>query len=193
MISIALSKGRILEETLPLLARVGLRPKEDPERSRKLIVADRAPRRAAGRGARFRRAHLRRQWRRGASASPAATCSLEHGGAGLYQPIDLGIARCRIDGGGAPRLRLRGRGAAGRAAAHRHQVREPDARALRGQGRARGPDQAVRLDGARAAAGPCRRHRRPGFERQDAAREQPGRGGGDSCRSRRAWSSTRRR
>ena len=31
MISIALSKGRILEETLPLLARVGLRPKEDPE------------------------------------------------------------------------------------------------------------------------------------------------------------------
>jgi ATP phosphoribosyltransferase len=38
MISIALSKGRILEETMPLLARVGLRPKEDPEDSRKLII-----------------------------------------------------------------------------------------------------------------------------------------------------------
>ena len=38
MISIALSKGRILEETMPLLERVGLRPKEDPERSRKLII-----------------------------------------------------------------------------------------------------------------------------------------------------------
>jgi ATP phosphoribosyltransferase len=37
-ISIALSKGRILEETLPLLARMGLRPKEDPETSRKLII-----------------------------------------------------------------------------------------------------------------------------------------------------------
>jgi ATP phosphoribosyltransferase len=38
MISIALSKGRILEETLPLLARIGLRPKENPESSRRLII-----------------------------------------------------------------------------------------------------------------------------------------------------------
>ena len=38
MISIALSKGRILAETLPLLARVGARPQEDPENSRKLII-----------------------------------------------------------------------------------------------------------------------------------------------------------
>ena len=37
-IGIALSKGRILEETGPLLARVGLSPREDPERSRKLII-----------------------------------------------------------------------------------------------------------------------------------------------------------
>ena len=40
-IRIALSKGRILEETAPLLARVGAVPKEDPERSRKLILATR--------------------------------------------------------------------------------------------------------------------------------------------------------
>ena len=37
-ISIALSKGRILEETMPLLARVGMRPREDPENSRRLII-----------------------------------------------------------------------------------------------------------------------------------------------------------
>src|SRR2546426_491318 len=38
-ISIALSKGRIFEETAPLLARVGIRPRSDPERSRKLVLA----------------------------------------------------------------------------------------------------------------------------------------------------------
>ena len=37
-ISIALSKGRIFEETAPLLARAGIRPKEDPERSRRLVI-----------------------------------------------------------------------------------------------------------------------------------------------------------
>ena len=38
-LSIALSKGRILAETAPLLARVGVRPKEDPQGSRKLVFA----------------------------------------------------------------------------------------------------------------------------------------------------------
>ena len=37
-IGIALSKGRILEEALPLLARAGIRPKDDPEHSRKLVI-----------------------------------------------------------------------------------------------------------------------------------------------------------
>ena len=37
-ISIALSKGRIFDETAPLLARVGIRPKENPENSRKLVI-----------------------------------------------------------------------------------------------------------------------------------------------------------
>ena len=43
MITIALSKGRIFDETLPLLAAAGIRPSEDPESSRKLIIGtDRA-------------------------------------------------------------------------------------------------------------------------------------------------------
>ncbi len=94
-ISIALSKGRILAETLPLLARVGLRPKEDPERSRKLIVA------TERRGVRLvvvRASDVPTYVGNGAAEIGIAggDVVLEHGGAGLYQPIDLGIARCRL-------------------------------------------------------------------------------------------------
>jgi ATP phosphoribosyltransferase len=94
-ISIALSKGRILAETLPLLARVGLRPKEDPERSRKLIVA------TERRGVRLvvvRASDVPTYVGNGAAEVGIAggDVVLEHGGAGLYQPIDLGIARCRL-------------------------------------------------------------------------------------------------
>ena len=95
MISIALSKGRILEETLPLLARAGLRPKEDPERSRKLIVPTERP------GVRLvlvRASDVPTYVGNGAADIGIAggDVILEHGGAGLYQPIDLGIARCRL-------------------------------------------------------------------------------------------------
>ncbi len=38
MLTLALSKGRIFEETAPVLAKAGIRPLEDPERSRKLII-----------------------------------------------------------------------------------------------------------------------------------------------------------
>jgi len=94
-ISIALSKGRILEETLPLLARAGLRPKEDPERSRKLIVP------TERRGVRLvlvRASDVPTYVGNGAADIGIAggDVILEHGGAGLYQPIDLGIARCRL-------------------------------------------------------------------------------------------------
>lgn len=94
-ISIALSKGRILAETLPLLARVGLRPKEDPERSRRMIVA------TARRGVRrvvVRASDVPTYVGNGAAEIGIAggDVVLEHGGAGLYQPIDLGIARCRL-------------------------------------------------------------------------------------------------
>ena len=95
MISIALSKGRILEETLPLLARAGLRPKEDPERSRKLIV--RTERRDV-RLVLVRASDVPTYVGNGAADIGIAggDVILEHGGAGLYQPIDLGIARCRL-------------------------------------------------------------------------------------------------
>jgi len=95
MISIALSKGRILEETLPLLARVGLRPREDPEKSRKLIIP------TERRGVQLvvvRASDVPTYVGHGAAQLGIAGGDVlaEHGGAGLYQPVDLGIARCRM-------------------------------------------------------------------------------------------------
>jgi ATP phosphoribosyltransferase len=95
MLSIALSKGRILEETMPLLARVGVRPKEDPERSRKLIIP------TERRGVRLvvvRATDVPTYVGHGAAELGIAGGDVlaEHGGAGLYQPVDLGIARCRM-------------------------------------------------------------------------------------------------
>jgi ATP phosphoribosyltransferase len=95
MISIALSKGRILEETLPLLARLGLRPREDPEKSRKLIIP------TERKGVRLvvvRASDVPTYVGNGAAELGVAggDVLVEHGGAGLYQPVDLGIARCRM-------------------------------------------------------------------------------------------------
>jgi ATP phosphoribosyltransferase len=94
-ISIALSKGRIFDETMPLLARVGLRPRENPERSRKLIIATSRPNvrlivvRASDTPTYVQHG--------GADLGIAGRDVLvEHGGEGLYQPVDLGIARCRM-------------------------------------------------------------------------------------------------
>ena len=94
-ISIALSKGRILEETIPLLAHVGARPKEDPEGSRKLILG------TERHGVRLivvRAADVPTYVGHGAAELGIAGGDVlaEHGGAGLYQPVDLGIARCRM-------------------------------------------------------------------------------------------------
>jgi ATP phosphoribosyltransferase len=94
-IGIALSKGRILEETGPLLARVGLAPREDPERSRKLIIP------TARRDVSLvivRASDTPTYVAHGAADLGIAGKDVlaEHGGEGLYQPIDLGIARCRM-------------------------------------------------------------------------------------------------
>ena len=94
-ISIALSKGRILDETLPLLARVGASPMQDAEGSRKLILA------TARRGLRLivvRASDVPTYVANGAAELGIAGGDVlaEHGGAGLYQPVDLGIARCRM-------------------------------------------------------------------------------------------------
>jgi len=94
-IGIALSKGRILEETGPLLARAGLSPREDPERSRKLIVP------TVRRGVSLvivRASDTPTYVAQGAVDLGIAGKDVldEHGGEGLYQPLDLGIARCRM-------------------------------------------------------------------------------------------------
>ena len=95
MISIAISKGRIMDETAPLLARVAVRPNEDPEKSRKLIIG------TERRGVRLivvRASDVPTYVGQGAADLGIAGGDVlaEHGGAGLYQPVDLGIARCRM-------------------------------------------------------------------------------------------------
>jgi ATP phosphoribosyltransferase len=95
MITLALAKGRIFEETLPLLAAAGIEPAEDPERSRKLILATRDPQL---RLVLVRAADVPTYVQYGAADLGVAGRDLleEHGGQGLYQPLDLGIARCRM-------------------------------------------------------------------------------------------------
>jgi len=94
-IGIALSKGRILEEAAPLLARAGVRPKEDPERSRKLVIATE---RRDVRLIAVRAADAPTYVQYGAADLGIAGRDVlaEHGGSGLYQPLDLRIAACRM-------------------------------------------------------------------------------------------------
>jgi ATP phosphoribosyltransferase len=95
MITLALAKGRIFEETLPLLAAAGIEPTDDAETSRKLILATRRP---DLRLILVRAADVPTYVQYGAADLGVAGSDLlaEHGGQGLYQPLDLGIARCRM-------------------------------------------------------------------------------------------------
>lgn len=95
MITIALSKGRIYDETVPLLERAGIAMREDPETSRKLILA------TSRRDVRViivRAADVPTYVQYGAADLGVAGKDVldEHGGTGLYQPLDLKIARCRM-------------------------------------------------------------------------------------------------
>jgi len=94
-ISIALSKGRIFDETAPLLARVGIRPKEDPDSSRRLVIGtQRRDMRLIVVRASDTPTYVQHG---GADLGIAGQDVLaEHGGEGLYQPVDLGIAKCRM-------------------------------------------------------------------------------------------------
>ena len=94
-ITIALSKGRIFEETLPLLAAAGIVPQEDPETSRKLIIATN---RADVRLIIVRASDVPTYVQYGAADMGIAGKDVlnEHGGQGLYQPLDLQIACCRM-------------------------------------------------------------------------------------------------
>ncbi|HUP30761.1 MAG TPA: ATP phosphoribosyltransferase [Usitatibacter sp.] len=95
MITLALAKGRILEETLPILAAAGIEPTENADTSRKLILATRRP---DLRLILVRAADVPTYVQYGAADLGVAGLDLlaEHGGQGLYQPLDLGIARCRM-------------------------------------------------------------------------------------------------
>ncbi len=94
-ITIALSKGRIFEETQPLLAAAGIVPAEDPERSRKLIISTN---RDDVRIIIVRASDVPTYVQHGGADLGIAgkDVLMEHGGQGLYQPLDLGIARCRL-------------------------------------------------------------------------------------------------
>ena len=94
-ITIALSKGRIFEETLPLLAAAGIVPQEDPETSRKLIIETN---RTDVRLIIVRASDVPTYVQYGAADMGIAGKDVlnEHGGQGLYQPLDLQIACCRM-------------------------------------------------------------------------------------------------
>jgi len=94
-ITIALSKGRIFDETAALLQVAGIVPTDDPETSRKLIIETSRP---DVRLIIVRASDTPTYVQYGAADLGVAgkDVLMEHGGAGLYQPIDLGIARCRM-------------------------------------------------------------------------------------------------
>ena len=95
VITIALSKGRIFEETLPLLAAAGILPAENPDSSRKLIIATNRPEVQV---VIVRASDTPTYVQYGAADLGIAgkDVLLAHGGLGLYQPLDLRIARCRM-------------------------------------------------------------------------------------------------
>lgn len=95
ILTIALTKGRILQDTLPLFAEAGIEPLEDIAESRKLIFETSLP------NVRFvviRGTDVPTYVQLGAADMGVAgkDMLLEHGAAGMYEPLDLGIARCRL-------------------------------------------------------------------------------------------------
>ena len=95
MITLALSKGRIFDETLPLLAAAGIEVLEDPEKSRKLILPTNRP---EVRVVLVRATDVPTYVQYGGAdiGVTGKDTLIEHGGQGLYQPLDLQIAKCRV-------------------------------------------------------------------------------------------------
>ncbi|WP_280154343.1 ATP phosphoribosyltransferase [Piscinibacter sp. XHJ-5] len=95
MITLALSKGRIFDETLPLLGAAGIEVAEDPEKSRKLIIGTSRP---DVRVVLVRATDVPTYVQYGGAdlGVTGRDTLLEHGGDGLYQPLDLRIAKCRM-------------------------------------------------------------------------------------------------
>ena len=95
VLTIALSKGRIFRETLPLLQQAGIEPRDDPETSRKLVLDTNQD------DVKFviiRATDVPTYVEYGAADVGVAgkDVLMEHGGNGLYEPLDLGIAKCRL-------------------------------------------------------------------------------------------------
>jgi len=95
VITLALSKGRIFDETLPLLKAAGIEVLEDPEKSRKLILATSHP---DVRVVLVRASDVPTYVQYGGAdlGVTGLDTLIEHGSQGLYQPLDLQIAKCRV-------------------------------------------------------------------------------------------------
>ena len=95
MITLALSKGRIFDDTLPLLRAAGIEVLEDPEKSRKLIIGTSRP---DLRVVLVRASDVPTYVQQGGADLGVAGLDvlLEHDSHCLYRPLDLGIARCRL-------------------------------------------------------------------------------------------------
>ncbi len=93
--TLALSKGRIFKETLPLLAHAGIFPLDDPETSRKLILDTNI---AEMKIIIIRASDVPTYLEYGAADLGVAgkDVLMEHGSSGLYEPLDLKIANCRL-------------------------------------------------------------------------------------------------
>lgn len=104
-LTIALSKGRIFEQTLPLLAQTGIVPRDDPETSRKLILETNHDRVKL---VIIRASDVPTYVEYGAADLGVAgkDVLMEQGGDGLYAPLDLRIARCRMMVAGIPNADL---------------------------------------------------------------------------------------
>ncbi|OGT90782.1 MAG: ATP phosphoribosyltransferase [Gammaproteobacteria bacterium RIFOXYA12_FULL_61_12] len=100
-VTIALSKGRIFKDSLPLLAQAAIEPADDPETSRKLILGTNHP---------LVKLVLIRatdvptyvQWGAADLGVSGKDVLMEHGCEGLYEPLDLQIAKCRMMVAGLP-------------------------------------------------------------------------------------------
>ena len=95
MITFALPKGRIFDEIVPLLSAAGIEVAEDPEKTRKLIVGTSRP---DVRLVLVRASDVPTYVQHGGAdlGVVGKDTLLEHGGEGLYQPLDLNIAKCRM-------------------------------------------------------------------------------------------------
>ncbi len=94
-ITSAISKGRILDQSLPLLAKLDIHPEEDPHSSRKLIFPTNE---AEIKLIIIRASDVPTYVEYGAAdiGIVGKDVLMEYGGDGLYEPLDLGICRCRL-------------------------------------------------------------------------------------------------